>query len=89
MLLIADYLYVCSLNLSVSHLVLRSCISYLSVVLVKHCLAKSNLGRIYFSYGSREIESILVGKAWRGDRSKKLADPISFHTQEVEGGSRK
>ena len=89
MLLIADYLRVCSLNLSASHLVLRSCISYLSVVLVKHCLSKSNLERIYFSYGSRGLESIMVGKAWHGDRSRKLTDPIFFHTQEVEGGSKK
>lgn len=31
----------------------------------------------------------MVGKAWHGDRSKKLADPNFFYTQEVEGGSRK
>lgn len=44
--------------------------------------------KVYFAYGSRRLESIMVGEAWHASRSRKLADHIFTHTQEAERVSR-
>jgi hypothetical protein len=58
----------------------------------KNARTKSNSGNKMFilTYNSREMESILAAEL-HGGGSRKLADDIFFHTQEVrrEGGGRR
>ena len=64
---------------------MQTCSGYFSIAMIIFPDLKKKKKQlkewVYFSYGAKWVESIMMWKARRGNRSRKLADLIFIHTR--------